>query len=444
MKPAFFLLWALSLLGNPLAAQSTRRTAITATKRQQTIEATLSLLNDKYVFPDVAKQMERHVRAQLRTYDTITDGHALARQLTRDLRAISHDKHLGVNYFPAGVPNDQVWKTDQTPAEEQAQKTFMQKGLLRENFGILDVSVLKGNLGYLNVKYLAPPAFAGESYAAALNYLAQTDALIIDLRQCGGAISEHAIPFLCSYFFDEPTHINDFYWRDGNRTIQSWTYAQVPGRRYGNKPIYVLTGRQTFSGAEELAYDLKNLKRATIVGDTTGGGANPGGTLRINDQFAAFVPNGRAINPITKTNWEGTGVAPDTVVSANRALHAAQLMAFRRLRSNPTFDSDWQEALTGIIGELERNSPRYHRQTFTLQGYADATDVRVAGSFNGWSALANPLVRRGNAWVGQVDVEPGKVTYKFIVNGQWMTDPANVHTEGEGQYKNSVLEVTAN
>lgn len=439
MKPVFFHLFALWLLSKPLSAQS-----ITTAERQQTIEATLNLLNDEYVFSDVAKRMESHVRTQMRTYDAIIDGHALARQLTHDLRTISHDKHLSVSYYPAGVPEDQLWKINQTPVEEQARKAFMQKGLLHENFGILDVSVLKGNLGYFNVKYLAPPEFAGESYAAALNYLAQTDALIIDLRQCRGAISEHAIPFLCSYFFDEPTHLNDFYWRNGNRTIQSWTYAQVPGRRYSNKPIYVLTSRQTFSGAEELAYDLKNLKRATIVGDTTGGGANPGGTLRINNRFAAFVPNGRAINPITKTNWEGTGVAPDSIVLATRALYKAQLIAFRQLCTNTAFDSNWRRALRGILGELERNPPHFHRQTFMLQGHADARDVRVAGSFNNWSELANPLVRQGNTWVGQVDVEPGKLTYKFIVDGQWMTDPANAQTEGEGQYKNSVLEVTAN
>lgn len=441
MKPSAFFLWALLALTNSVVAQPTRPTTITPAERQQTIDATLKLLKNEYVFPDVAKQMEQYVQQRLRTYDAITEGHKLAQQLTNDLQAVSHDRHLSVDYFAGGVPVEQLWNKNPSPAEVSAQKAAMRTGLLHENFGILGLSVLKGNLGYINFKYLAPPEFAGESYVAAMNYLAQTDALIIDLRQCAGALSEHAIPLLCSYFFAEPTHLNDLYWRDGNRTIQSWTYAQVPGRRYIDKPIYILTSRQTFSGAEELAYDLKNLKRATIVGDTTGGGANGGGTLRINEHFAMFVPAGRAINPITHTNWEGVGVNPDTTVSANRALYAAQLMAFRQLKSNPALDPDWQSALAGIIGELESNPPRYVRHTFQLQGHADAKDVRVAGSFNGWAPNTNRLVRRGDAWVGDAEVEPGKITYKFIVDGQWLTDPANPRTEGEGQHTNSVVEV---
>jgi hypothetical protein len=448
MKPVAFLLCVLFTLTNPLLAQPTHQrssnpTTITPAERRQTIEATLKLLNDKYVQPEVANRMEQYVRGRLSTYQAITDGHALARQLTTDLRTVSHDQHLNISYFDTGVPDEHLWKKDLTSAERESQRIAMRKGLLHENFGILDVSVLRGNLGYFNVKYLAPPEFAGESYSAALTYLAQTDALIIDLRQCGGAMSEHAIPLLCSYFFAEPTHLNDIYWRDGNRTIQSWTYAQVPGRRYGNKPIYILTSRQTFSGAEELAYDLKNRNRAVLVGDTTGGGANPGGTLRINDHFAAFVPVGRAINPITHTNWEGVGVVPDTAVPPNRALYIAQCMAFRQLSNNPALDPDWRNALTGILSELERNPPRYVRQTFVLRGYDGAKDVRVAGSFNGWAGPVNPFTRRGDAWVGEVEVEPGKLAYKFVVDGQWITDPANSRTEGEGQYTNSVLEVVA-
>lgn len=435
MKKLIAILTLLAI-GGALSAQP-----LTPAERTQTINATLTLLNERYVFPEVARRMEAHVRSRQRTYDTVTDGRLLARQLTDDLRAICHDKHLTINYFPEGVPGDQLWQKTPSAAELNAQKAAMQTGLLRENFGILGLSVLRGNLGYISFKYLAPPEMAGESYVAALNYLGQTDALIIDLRQCGGALSEHTIPLLCSYFFAEPTHLNSFYWRDGNQLLQSWTYAQVAGRRYVDKPIYILTSRQTFSGAEELAYDLKNLKRATIVGDTTGGGANPGGTLRINDRFAAFVPVGRAINPITQTNWEGVGVIPDTVVSANRALYVAQLLAFRTIQNKPDIAPDWRAALTGIMGELARTQPRYVTHSFVLNGHANARDVRVAGSFNDWSVQANRLVRRGNAWVADVEVPPGKVSYKFIVDDQWITDPANARTEGDGQHINSVLEI---
>lgn len=431
------LLW-LTFAQLPLSAQT-----ITPTERRQTIDSVLSQLNQRYVFPDVALKMEQHIRAKIQSYHAVTDGQELASRLTSDLQAVSHDRHLNVGYFAGGVPAEQVWEEEPTPAQRAAQQTFVQTGLLRENFGILDVSVLRYNIGYLNVKYLAPPEFAGESYTAALNYLSRTDALILDLRQCGGATSEHAIPFLCSYFFAEPTHLNDFYWRKGNRTQQSWTYTQVPGRRYLDKPIFVLTSRQTFSGAEELAYDLKNLKRATLIGETTGGGANPGGTARVNEHFSMFIPFGRAINPITQTNWEGVGVQPDTAVSSVRALYTARVLALRAIVANPGTDADWRSILTGQLADLTQNPPRFATHRFTLAGHPQAKQVAVVGSFNGWSAGANPLVREGNAWVGAIELEPGKAEYKFVVDGQWLTDPGNPRTEGAGQYVNSVLEVGA-
>ena len=429
--------FGLLVLAGTVSAQT-----LTSADRQQTIDATLTLLDREYVFPEMVGKMRQYVRGRLRTcYDTITTGDRLARQLTLDLQTVSQDKHLHVSYFPGSLPVGELWNKTPSPEQQAAQQTFLRKMLTRENFGILDLSVLKGNLGYISFKVLAPPDIAGPSYVAAMNYLAQTDALIIDLRQCNGAISEHAIPLLCSYFFAKPTHLNDLYWRDGNRTIQSWTYAQVQGQHYGNKPIFVLTSSATFSGAEELAYDLKNLKRATIVGDTTGGGANGGGTLPINAHFAAFVPAGRAINPITKTNWEGVGVAPDTLVTASRALYVGQRMALQNRLKQPDLTSDERGYLTRLVSELDRNAPRFVRRTFTLSGHANAKVVQLAGSFNGWSTRTNRMVRRGNEWIGEAEVEPGRVTYKFIVDGQWITDPANPRTEGEGQFSNSVLEV---
>ena len=169
-----------------------------------------------------------------------------------------------------------------------------------------------------------------------MNYMAHTDALIIDLRNSNGAMSMHAIPFICSYFFETPTHLNDFYWREKEETIQTWTQTIVPGKKYLHKPIYIVTSGKTFSGAEEFAYDLKNLKRATLIGETTRGGANGGGTVRISDHFEIFIPSGRAINPITKTNWEGVGVVPDSVIKSNRALYFANILALQQLIDNRT------------------------------------------------------------------------------------------------------------
>jgi hypothetical protein len=309
--------------------------------------------------------------------------------------------------------------------------------MARDNFGLTRLDILKGNIGYLQFRVLAPPEVAGDTYIAAMNYLANTDALIIDLRTCMGAISPDAIPMLCSYFFARPTHLNDLYWRPDNSTRQLWTWAHVPGKRYLEKPIYLLTSRSTFSGAEELAYDLRNLKRATLIGETTGGGAHGGGDRRADDHFTVWVPFGRAINPITKTNWEGVGVTPDVAVPAVRALHQAHTTALQHLITR-TGEEDWKKRLTDTLAEVERNAPRLKKVTFSLDGHSDAEEVSVAGTFNSWAPGATPLVRRGDAWVGEVEAEPGRQAYKFIVDGRWILDPANPETEKDGEFTNSV------
>lgn len=406
-----------------------------AAARTHAIEAVLRRLTDGYVFPDVARKMARTVRehAARKAYDSITTGEELAAVLTRDLRAVSNDRHIRVNYSAAVLPPEPSPSLSPTPEQrEEARRTRA-----RENFGLSKLDILPGNVGFLQFRYLAPPELAGDTYSAAMNYLANTDALIIDLRTCGGSISEDAIPMLCSYFFAEPTHLNDLYWRAGNKTRQLWTWAHVPGKRFLNKPIYLLTSRSTFSGAEELAYDLKNLKRATVVGETTGGGANPGGTQRANDHFSVWVPAGRAINPITKTNWEGVGVAPDVPVSASRALHTAHQAVLKQLIAGAA-EEGWRNVLKRALGNVERQAAHFKKVAFSLPGYPGAREVRIAGSFNNWNAEANPLSRKGGAWGVEVETLPGRISYKFIVDGQWILDPANPDTEQDGEYVNSV------
>jgi hypothetical protein len=406
-----------------------------AAARSRAIEGIARCLREGYVFPDVAQKMEQAVldRAAAGAYDRITDGEALAAALTKDLRAVSHDRHIRVSYSAEVLPPEPETWTTTPPAMSEEERRRM----ARDNFGLTKLDILKGNVGYLQFRLLAPPEVAGDTYVAAMSYLANTDALIIDLRTCAGAISPDAIPMLCSYFFARPTHLNDLYWRPDNSTRQLWTWAHVPGKRYLEKPIYLLTSRGTFSGAEELAYDLKNLKRATLIGETTGGGAHGGGDRRADDHFTVWVPYGRAINPITKTNWEGVGVTPDVAVPAARALHQAHTTALRQLIA-ATDDEAWKERLKCTLAEVERNAPRLKKVTFALRGHAAAAEVSVAGTFNAWAPGAAPLARKDDTWVGEVEAEPGRHAYKFIVDGRWMLDPANPETERDGEYTNSV------
>ena len=161
--------------------------------------------------------------------------------------------------------------------------------------------------------------------------LRNTDAMIIDLRFNTGG-SPAMIQLITSYLFkSNPIHLNSFYWRPSDEKSQTWTLPHVPGKRSPDTPVYVLTSPSTFSAAEEFSYNLKNLERATLVGETTGGGAHPGGPIRATDRFTVWVPIGRAINPITNTNWEGTGVTPHIEVPASKALEAAQINALEVL-----------------------------------------------------------------------------------------------------------------
>jgi C-terminal processing protease CtpA/Prc len=223
----------------------------------------------------------------------------------------------------------------------------------RLNFGFERVERLPGNVGYLELRSFGfDTSDVADVAAAAFDFLANTDALIIDVRRNGGG-SPHMVAQVSSYLFGpEPVHLNSLYWRPGNRTDDFYTQRQVKGTRYGpDKLLYVLTSRNTFSGAEEFSYNLQTRKRATIVGDTTGGGAHPGGMQRVTDHFAVWVPTGRAINPITKTNWERVGVRPDVAVASDQALTTAHLAALRTLRARAA-DDDHRRMLDRAIADL--------------------------------------------------------------------------------------------
>jgi len=322
---------------------------VTASERTAIIESALKKLNASYVFPDVAQRMTEAVRARMarKEYDAITSGRTLASTLADHLRDVSHDKHLRVLFsfdpFPQGQGGN--------PELAKLQSEF-------NNFGFARVERLPGNVGYLDLRGFSNDPEVRDIAAGAMNVLANTRALIVDLRQNGGG-SPFTVAFLSSYLFGpEKVHLNDLYWRVQNRTDSFYTEAEVPGRRFGpDKPVYVLTSNRTFSAAEEFTYNLQSLKRATIVGETTGGGAHPGGPQRITEHFAIWIPTGRAINPVTKKNWEGTGVVPDVPVAVPLALKTAYLLALKRIQAenkSETLAAQIQTAIANAERELEQ------------------------------------------------------------------------------------------
>lgn len=308
---------------------------IDAAMRAKVIDGAVAALNESYVFPETAKKMEEAVKAYQKKgdYDGISDGDDFAKRLTDDFRAVSHDKHLGVFFSPAPMPDMEAQRPD--PKREAEHR----KDLERENCGFNKAEILAGNVGYLKFDFFADPGICGPTVVAAMNFLANTDAIIFDLRENGGG-DPKMVAFVCSYLFAERTHLNDLWTRKGDVTDQYWTDPYVPGKRpkgegLDAKPAFVLTSKNTFSGGEEFTYDLKTQKRATIVGETTGGGAHPVRGHHINDHFGIGVPFARAINPITHTNWEGTGVEPDVKVAAADALTTAQKLAAEKLAAKP-------------------------------------------------------------------------------------------------------------
>jgi hypothetical protein len=312
-------------------AQIEPSTGITldASARAAVIDGVLGALNESYVFPDVAKQMDAAIRArqQRKEYDAITSGPEFAQLLTNHLREISRDLRLRVTFVEQAAP-----PPGPPPASGQTVEDRQRTIGGRQNFGFARVERLAGNIGYVDLRGFMPPALAGDTGTAAMNFLASADAVIFDLRQNGGG-DPAMVAFMTSYLVGpQPVHLNDFYSRPGNETRQSWTLPYVPGRRLTATDVYILTSARTFSGAEEFTYNLKHLKRAIVVGQTTGGGAHTVADRRINEHFVIAVPSGRPINAVTRSNWEGVGVEPDVKVPAEIALKAAHLMALEKQR----------------------------------------------------------------------------------------------------------------
>ena len=299
---------------------------IDAATRTRVIDGAIAQLNQTYVFPEVAKKMEEAVRARQKRgeYDEITDGSTLAAKLTDNFQEVSHDQHLRVNYDPMKIPE----RADDAKPSPEDMARFREQ-MEKINCGFKKAEHLGGNVGYVKFNMFGDPETCGPTAIAAMNFLANVDAIIFDLRENGGG-DPKMVALISTYLFAEPTHLNDLWQRKDNTTQQYWTLPYVPGKRLDGKPVYVLTSKQTFSGAEEFCYNLKNLKRATLVGETTGGGAHPVSGHRIDEHFIIGVPFARAINPISNTNWEGTGVEPDVKVSAAEALTMAERMAHER------------------------------------------------------------------------------------------------------------------
>ncbi|MYS22374.1 peptidase S41 [Streptomyces sp. SID4948] len=287
------------------------------------VEKTAALLLDHYVFPDVAGELAGLLRRRLAdgAYATAS-AEELAALVTADLQSSNGDRHLRLLHHAQPVPAGQGEAT---------------LAALRRDFdaslgGVPRLELMSGEVALLELgPVLFPVGWAAEPLSAALGLVSRARALILDLRGTRGGDPD-TVAFVCSHLLDERTHLNTMHWRENDRQEQSWTQPYVPGPRFGGtKPLYVLTGRRTFSGGEELSYDLQQLGRAQVVGERTGGGAHPREGWTVHPHLEATIPVGRAVNPVSGTNWEGTGVRPDVPCEAADALDRAHALALARL-----------------------------------------------------------------------------------------------------------------
>jgi Peptidase family S41/N-terminal domain of Peptidase_S41 in eukaryotic IRBP len=327
---------------------------------REIVNLALAELRTMYVFPDRAEQAATAVEARLAAgeYDDLGEAE-LAERLTSQLDEVCADKHLRVRVMPRrpsrpgpAQPGDGRGRGEPgpRPGEPGPGPGRRERGHPL-SYGIQRVERLAGNVGYLDLHGMAPPEHAGPAIAAAMELVTGTYALIIDLRRNHGG-SPHGVAFWSSYLFPgADTHLSDIYHADTGETEQFWTLPYVPGSRYLDRPVYMLTSQETFSGGEDFCYSVQAQGRAEVIGETTGGGAHPTRMVPISATMAIAVPFARSVNPVTGTNWQGTGVVPDTAVPAAEAYDVAYGKALRHVLSidvPPPIAAEAREALAAL------------------------------------------------------------------------------------------------
>jgi peptidase S41-like protein len=347
------LLVILQLAACPLAAADTPDVPITPGERAALIDGSIEKLKRFYVFPDTATKLERVIRSHTASQEfrSISSGSELARRLTSYLQDASRDKHFRVEFFATGVPPTPASLTPTAEGLEAQRLSAMP-----ENFGFEQARHLPGNVGYLEIRGFYTAAIAAPTATAAMSFLANTDALIIDVRRNFGGEPE-SVAYVASYLFDESMHLDDLTLRwPASQTRQFWTAPTVPGLRFGaHKPVYILTSHATFSGGEAFVYNLQALRRAQIVGEVTAGAAHLTIRIRVSEHFTIAVPFGRSVNPTTGKDWEGTGVVPDVSTPADEAPNAAYRLALEEIIASSTDEARKAElrklAEQGIVAD---------------------------------------------------------------------------------------------
>jgi tetratricopeptide (TPR) repeat protein len=317
MKYTLIVLFALSI--QTLFSQDI---TLNAAYKKETIEKLSVLMQDFYIYPDIAKKTCEYLYKQYDAgyFDKCKDNETFATVLTEVVQSVNKDKHMR-------IMSNKPYIAQKNTLEAKAAHRMGQINSYRGyNHGFKELKMLEGNVAYLDLRMFAPMERAKEIADAYMKLLSLSDAVIIDLTQNSGG-NPFMVQYLCSYFFDKKLHLNSLYYREDDRTEEYWTLEEVGGKKLVDIPVYIMIGEETFSGAEEFAYNMQTQGRATLIGQTSAGAANPGGTRGINEHLSVFIPTGRAINPITQTSWEGVGVQPEILTKKEETYDQALILA---------------------------------------------------------------------------------------------------------------------
>ena len=313
------LAMSLALVALNTPAADIDASVMTANDQREVIEQAAKLIQDRYVDPATGRKVAQAIRRQANTdmFLRDRDPEAFAQALTVELRKLSGDGHFRINYSAQRVPLPEA----STPSQyEEDDDSWAGPAI---NYGFESVRRLDGDIGYLDLRVFAPPRVAADMLQSAMTLLAQSKALIIDLRNNGGGDSNMDV-LMAAYLLDQPVEMSAIYDRPSNRLTRTTSPVWVPGRRFGGtKPVYVLISHKTFSAAEAFTYDLQAMKRVTVIGEASGGGAHPYERRRLTDHFLIKLPEMRSINPFTGTDWQGVGVKPDVSTAPELALDKA-------------------------------------------------------------------------------------------------------------------------
>ena len=296
--------------------------------KKEVIGKVSELITEFYIYPEVAEKaaVDLQERMEAGEFNEFEEDASFAIALTEVLQGTTKDKHLR-------VMSQNNYRSAENALERRAEQRMDQINSYRIfNQGFMELSLLEGNVAYLDLRGFAPLDRARETTDAYMKLMSQADAVIIDLTHNGGG-DPSTVQYLCSFFFEEIIHLNSLYYRQGERTVEYWVLPEVGGRKMADIPMYVMISEETFSGAEEFSYNMLTQKRAVIVGQTSAGAANPGGTRGINEQLGVFIPTGRAVNPITNTSWEGVGVVPEIRTTREETFEVSLALAQEAARS---------------------------------------------------------------------------------------------------------------